>query len=87
MMNERYSRNSVIVALLCASTLVAFLRFYGIKSEFYQGIAHIFVGTLIGGWLWSKFWCGRTDKFPGILALILTFAVEVPMALWTFIKG
>lgn len=65
------------------------LRFAGEKGEFYQALAHFFVAYLFTASYYEikTLLDVRTGKRKLYVALILTFLVEVPAALWfTFHK-
>ena len=50
----------VFVALLGTSIVIGLLRVFGFKSEFYQAIAHVFVGGLFGAAIATgnrQLWC------------------------------
>lgn len=49
------------------ATILGLLRLYGYKSAFYQAIAHLYVGGLIGGW-----WADSSRTWWLSLAISLT---------------
>ena len=62
-------------ALAGIAIMIAALRVAGVKSQFYQALAHLLVGGLAWGWLVE----GR--RLTKWFFLILTFGVEIPMFL------
>ncbi len=72
--------NMRLVILICVSAALAALRISGITHPAFQAVAHLWVGGLFASWF-----VGRKTPTPRPsrlwMALVLTFAVELPCAL------